>query len=230
MIIIYIYIHMLDKSLFICYSTPNYEKMTNIFFESLKNINVKNINHLLQDPTISIEKTGFRTELWYYCLKKKKEHLVNVLKSNIDSHYSYFIFSDCDINYIKKNVNEWYNLEKYMIDTNKDIYFMRENVTNDVNSGFYIIKNNENLKNIIEFFIEVIKEMYNKNSDLEPNDQVIINKFKNRINFDYIPNEYVVWANYIWDINKSLFHHAVCTTDVTDKIEQINKVKSYFTD
>ena len=92
------------------------------------------------------------------------------------------------------------------------------------------IKNNENLKNIIEFFIEVIKEMYNKNSDLEPNDQVIINKFKNRINFDYIPNEYVVWANYIWDINKSLFHHAVCTTDVTDKIEQINKVKSYFTD
>ena len=219
---------MLENSLFICYSTPNYEKMTNIFLESLKNINVKNINHLIDKPNISIEKTGFRTELWYYCLKKKKEHLLNVLKNNVNSDYSYFIFSDCDINYIKKNVNEWYNLENYIINTNKDIYFMRENIENDINSGFYIIRNNKNLKYIIQFLEEVIEEMYNKNSNLEHNDQVIINKFKHKINYDYIPNEYVVWAEYIWDKNKSLFHHAVCTTDVKDKIEQIEKINKFF--
>ena len=34
---------MLDKSLFICYSTPNYSKLTNICLNSLHDINVNNI-------------------------------------------------------------------------------------------------------------------------------------------------------------------------------------------
>ena len=34
---------------------------------------------------------------------------------------------------------------------------MRENTSNDINSGFFVIKNNNNIKNIIKFFIEVLQ-------------------------------------------------------------------------
>jgi len=145
---------MLYNSLFICYSTPNYSKLTNIFLESLNNLNIKNINHIIDNPPSDLlKKTGFQTNLWYYCVKNKINHLINVLnKYDTLTHTQYFIFTDCDIIYIKKNINEWNNLEKDIINENKDIYFMRENTSNDVNSGFFIIKNNNNIKDIINFF------------------------------------------------------------------------------
>lgn len=57
-------------------------------------------------------------------------------------------------------------------------------------------------------------------------DQTIINKLKSKINYGFIPNEYVVWSTKIYNRNKSLFHHAVCAGNVNDKIEQINRIKS----
>ena len=224
---------MLDKSLFICYSTPNYSKLTNMFLNSLYDINVNdnNINHMFDDTTNKMfTETGFRTELFYYCLRSKLHHLINVLKNHdCLNNIKYFISTDCDIIYIKNNINEWYNLENYMQNENKDIYFMRENTSSDLNCGFFIIKNNENITNIINFLIEV-SEIFDtsENADVPFGEQTIINKLKNKINYGLIPNEYVIWASNIHNINKSLFHHAVCTTDVYDKIEQINQIKSNF--
>jgi hypothetical protein len=109
-----------------------------MFLDSLNNINVKNINHMLDNPPSIFKDTGFRTDLWYYCVKNKINHLINVL-NNHDSltDIQYFIFTDCDIFYIEKNRHEWDNLEKYIVDENKDIFFMRETHT-DVNSGFLL--------------------------------------------------------------------------------------------
>ena len=221
---------MLEQSLFICYSTPNYSKMTDIFLESLNNINVKNINHKLDTPNMSLEKTGFQSNLWYYCVEQKIQHLINVL-SNYDKykHIKYFIFTDCDIVYIKNNVHEWLNLEKYIEKENKDIFFMRENTTNDVNGGFYIIKNNENIIHIIEFFKKILNIMKKTHNNSMPyGDQSIINNLKKDINYDYIPNDYVIWGTNIYNKNKSLIHHAVCCNNVSDKIKQINIIKYKF--
>jgi len=149
---------MIDKSLFICYSTPNYSKLTNIFLDSLLDIQVNNINHMKDDINMMLfDKTGFQTDLWYYCVRNKINHLINVLQ-DYDSlkNIKYFIFTDCDVIYIKKNINEWYNLEKFLQNEDKDIHFMRENISNDINTGFFIIKNNNNIKNIINFFDEVL--------------------------------------------------------------------------
>ena len=213
---------MLDKSLFICYSTPNYSKLTNMCLDSLRDINVNNINHMTDD--VSFENTGFQTELWYYCVRNKINHLINVLKNG--SNVKYFIFTDCDIIYIKKNVNEWYNLENYIQNENKDIYFMRENLSDDVNTGFFIIKN---ITDIINFFVEVLETIDTTEKVKMPlGDQSIINNLKYKINYGFIPNDYVVFGSNIFDINKSLFHHAVCCIDVDDKIEQINQVKMAF--
>ena len=221
---------MLDKSLFICYSTPNYSKLTNLCLNSLHDINVNNINHMTDDTTIMFEKTGFQTELWYYCVRNKINHLINVIK-NYDGlkNIQYFIFTDCDVIYIKKNINEWYNLENYIQNENKDIHFMREHTSNNVNSGFFIIKNNNNITNIINFFVEVLQTIdTTKKIKMPLGDQTIINKLKNKINYGFIPNDYVIFGTNIYNINKSLFHHAVCCKDVDNKIIQINKIKLEF--
>ena len=224
---------MLDKSLFICYSTHNYSKLTNLCLNSLHDINVNNINHMTDNTTIMFENTGFQTELWYYCVRNKINHLINIIK-NYDGlkNIQYFIFTDCDIIYIKKNINEWYNLENYIQNENKDIHFMRENTSNNVNSGFFIIKNNNNITNIINFFVEVLQTIdtidTNKKIKMPLGDQTIINKLKNKINYGFIPNDYVIFGTNIYNINKSLFHHAVCCKDVDNKIIQINKIKLKF--
>ena len=59
-------------------------------------------------------------------------------------------------------------------------------------------------------------------------DQSIINNLKNKINYGFIPNDYVIFATTIFNKNKSIFHHAVCCRDVDDKIIQINQIKSEF--
>jgi tRNA uridine 5-carbamoylmethylation protein Kti12 len=106
---------------------------------------------------------------------------------------------------------------------------MRENMSHDVNSGFFIIKNNDNITNIINFFIEVLQTIDTTEKVKMPyGDQSIINNLKNIINYGFIPNDYVVFATHIFNINKSLFHHAVCCIDVDDKIKQINQIKMAF--
>lgn len=225
---------MLDKSLFICYSTPNYSKLTNICLTSLQDINVNNINHMTDDISKAFKKTGFQTNLWYLCIRNKIHHLINVLKKydNYDKYdglnnIKYFIFTDCDINYIKKNINEWYNLENYIQNENKDIHFLREGWSDDVNTGFFIIKNNDNITNIINFFVEVLQTInQTKKENMYFGDQTIINNLKHKINYGFIPNDYVVFGCNIYNINKSLFHHAVCCRDVDDKIIQINNINN----
>ena len=151
--------------------------------------------------------------------------MINYFLNNI----KYFIFTDCDIIYIKKNLNEWYNLENYIQNENKDIYFMRENTSNDVNSGFFIIKNNDNITNIINFFVNVLQTFdTSKKENMPFGDQSIINTLKSKINYDFIPNDYVVFGTRIFNSNKSLFHHAIGSKDVDDKIIQINRIKSAF--
>jgi hypothetical protein len=204
-----------------------------MFLDSLHDINVNdnNINIMFDDTTNKMfTETGFQTDLWYYCLRNKLHHLINVLKNHeCLKNIKYFISTDCDIIYIKNNINEWYNLENYMQNENKDIYFMREHTSSDINGGFYIIKNNDNITNIINFLIEVSEILdTSKNADYPYGEQTIINNLKNKINYGIIPNEYVIWGSSIYNINKSLFHHAVCTRDVYDKIEQINQIKSNF--
>ena len=59
-------------------------------------------------------------------------------------------------------------------------------------------------------------------------DQTIINNLKHNINYGFIPNDFVIFGTHIYNSSKSLFHHAVCCTDVDDKILQINLIKSTF--
>lgn len=221
---------MLKRSLVIAYSTPNYSVLTDQFLGSLQNIGdpitiAHKIDETISHPFID---QGFQTDLWYYCVYHKIKHFVDVMTSpdipllDID----YFIFSDCDIYFYKKNAHEWKNLETYIkSQEEKDIFFMRENhMEDEANTGFFIIKNNKNLQQVIRFFEQVLTEMEQiEQKDMPFGDQSVINKNKHELNYDFIPNEYVAWGTIIFDKHKTLFHHSVATND---KLAQIQWVRS----
>ena len=214
---------MLDKSLIICYSTPNYEKLTTIFLDSLKKAGVPdtNIRHKLDilEPEAMMQ-TGFRTNLWYHCLIQKLLHLIQTLQ--IENTHTYYISSDCDINFIDNKEN-WNELEEYIRTEKRDIYFMREGDTNDVNGGFYIITNKDA---VLPFLCEVLHEMITLTKDeMYLGDQTIINKKKDVLNYGRILNDYSIFGTKIYNKKKALFHHAIDCKDVDDKITQIMYVK-----
>uniref|UniRef100_A0A6C0DRC0 Nucleotide-diphospho-sugar transferase domain-containing protein n=1 Tax=viral metagenome TaxID=1070528 RepID=A0A6C0DRC0_9ZZZZ len=222
---------MLEKSLVICYSTPNYSKVTEIFLNSLQELSIPiNLYHKLDNPDENlIKKDGFLSELWYYCVFNKVNHLVNALSEFKNSDYRYFFMCDCDIQFIKNNLNEWNNLETYIESTDKDVYFMQEYIFNDANTGVYIIKNNKNIDSIIEFFNEVILTMTNtKKEDMNRGDQTIINNLKNKLNYTYIPNEYIVFGNMIFNKYKSLVHHSIGAETINDKINHLTYINYIF--
>lgn len=217
----------LNNSIFICYSTPNYDTMTSIFLDSLKKITSpdKIIHKLDTPPEQLMSKSGFQTDLWYYCVTSKISHLVDILFKSNNYYCKYFIFTDCDIRYISKNKTHWESLKEFIDNNNNDIFFMRENESTDVNSGFFIIKNNENLNNVREFFINVLNTiLVTSKKEMPFGDQSIINNMKQNINYGFIPNEYVIFGENINDEQKSLFHHAVGVSTIDDKLNQINNI------
>ena len=220
---------MLNNSLFICYSTPNYSKLTDMCLNSLRDINVSNINHKLDIPSSSMvdTNTGIGSDLWYYCLRNKMVHLRDVLTNYQEySDMKYFIFSDCDIHYIQKNVDEWSNLEEYISNGDKDVYFMAErNPSRDVNTGFFIIKNTNYINHLVSFFDEVLETFdATDRNELGLGDQLIINNLKHKINWGHIPDEYIIAGPCSFNRDKCLLHHATSARNVEEKIHQINYV------
>lgn len=221
----------LDNSIFICYSTPNYEKMTKVFLDSLLNITTKeHIIHKLDnlenmDKEI-LNKTGFQTELWYHCVTNKIKHLVDIISNTKKYPYKYFIFTDCDIFYISKNKDKWKLLFDFIEKNENDIFFMREGIKNEVNTGFFIIKNNDNLKNNAIFFNDVIEQIKITPKDKMPlGDQSVINSMLSRLNYNYIPKEYIICGETIFNKDLALLHHAVGVADVDEKIKRIEEIK-----
>jgi len=212
---------MLTESLFICYSTPNYAPVTEIFLDSLKAIGVSKINHKLDvDAVPSAEGDAvFGSHFWHYCVRSKIQHLLDVISTD-KSGVKYFIFCDCDLRFIRQNAAEWGSLQKYIDEdlSEKDVVFMRENVSDIVNTGFFIIKNNQNISRVISFFadaLEIIKK--SRRADIPFGDQSVVNRKKDDLRYGYVPLEYIVFGSKIFDRNKCLIHHAIGARNVNEK-------------
>jgi len=215
---------LLEKSLIICYSTPNYRELTELSLSSLRKLNATHIKHKLDIPPHEIrDKTGFMNALFKYSIIHKVKHLIDTLIEN-KNKYEYYISADLDIRYLQTNKDKWNELKEYIDGDPNDIFFMRENASNDVNGGFFIIKNN-NLEKIIHFLIYIFQQLITK-PHLPMLEQQLINEHKNKINFNFIPNPYVIWGTEIHDMKSALFHHAVCCSNVDEKIKQINQIKT----
>ena len=223
---------MLEKSLFICYSNAHFSELSDIFLVSLKNIGVKNIKHLLHNFNNNFNNNFNQNEfqiynVWYYNIINKLKYIITIINDyHSFTHVKYFIFSECNNIFIKDNINEWYNLEKDILEQDKDIYFMRHDsiISNDINSTFFIIKNNDNIKNIVQFFNEVLEIILKTEKKMVPvgGDQSIINSLKNKINYGYILNDYIKFNTNTYNKNKVLFHHSISGIFNNDKIIKKN--------
>ena len=222
----------LENSTFISYSTRNYENITNKFLNSLHKIGVKNENIKYKLDTydsLIFENEGFQSDLWYYANLNKLMHLITILENYKKINSNYFIFTDCDIIFIEKNRQEWDNLQKFIDENENDIFFMRENTYDIVNAGFFIIKKNKNIKYIINFFKFLLNNLLHREKQTIPcSIQTVINELLNNVNYDYIPNEFVVYGDIIFNSSKSLFHHAVKCNNLDEKNKQINYIKNFF--
>jgi len=242
---------MINNSILVCYSTPNYKPLSDLFIESAVSVGFSknNIYHnydetyktnetgygQLREPDQIIEPEGFQSKLWYYCISQKIKHLINVLR-NVLSEYSnvssYLIFSDCDVVFIENNREQWINLETHINSSPNNMFFMREKYTEQINTGFFIIKleNIETIHEVLQYFVFVYEKLCKTtNVQMPLGDQTIINEtIGSSIKYDYIPNKYAIWGEHVWDIENALFHHAVCCSNITEKIAQIKMVKSLF--
>jgi hypothetical protein len=227
----------LNESLIICYSTPNYGDLTNISLSSLYELGIStnNIRHKLDTnvPNVLINKkdTGFMSDLFYYCIINKVKHLINVLVEEYELNnttYKYYISLDLDIWFLKQNISEFQNLDKFVSNNKNNIIFMRENTTNMVNAGFFIIKRCYLIEAISFLKMIYFKLITTSRTNLPMLEQQLINEHLYKIKFDYIPNDYVIFGETVYNKDKSLLHHAVCCINTTSKIEQINKIKQMF--
>ena len=219
---------LLHESIIICYSTPNYEPLTNIALESLYkiNINSNNIKHKL-DILPDLKDTGFMGDLFYYCIIKKVKHLVDMLKQYKNTS-KYYISLDLDIWFIENNIHHWDNLQSFIDNNPNHVFFMKESTNSEANGGFFIIKN-ENIDETITFFENIYHKLITTpRNELRMLEQELINNDKHLIKYDYIPTEYVVWGEQIFNSSKSLFHHAVCCKNIQEKMFQINSIKQIF--
>ena len=96
---------LLDNSLIIAYSTPNYKLRDNFINSLLKiNFNKDNINLFIDNVMTKDQDVVSNSNIWIKIKIKKLKNLIDILKNNITNiNYKYFISSDCDINFLTDN-------------------------------------------------------------------------------------------------------------------------------
>ena len=172
---------MIEKSVLISYSTPNYKILFNDFYTSAVSVGFSNIIHKLDNNKNIIFENGgeYQTDLWYYSIEQKLLHLIDTLQSFIGKLCyktpDYFIFSDFDILFIKENKIQCTALESHITTTPHDIYFMREYTVDNANVGFYIIKS-EKIHTVLCYFKQIHELFLNTSkTDMPQGDQTLIN-------------------------------------------------------
>lgn len=157
---------------------------------------------------------GFRKPSWYECIKQKIGFFVETLNSMEDG--CIVLCCDSDIMFLGKG-DKLHTVTQQTFAQNPDLdmWIMRENTGDDVNGGFYFVKNSGKVR-------DYLKDAMRSCDDRLPfADQTFLNTtIKQRMNYQYIPNEYVVCGGYIHTPKDALFHHAVGCADVPQKLEQ----------
>lgn len=162
---------------------------------------------------------GCLSQSWYDAIKLKIQHFNNVLETLPEGEI--VICCDCDIFFVRSNDE----LKKYITDHinkhNLDFLFMREGKVEQVNGGFYAVKNSSLVRKALSSAIQYC----DKKTTFADQDFFNGVEFKTSgIKWDYIDYNLVAWAELIFNRRKTLFHHAVCTKNIEEKIKQQDKV------
>jgi hypothetical protein len=201
--------------------SENYKEIyIKYFLQSLAPIRDRLELHTNFIDTSRFTEFGYETCSWHHCLKEKIKYLLHVL--NHTSH-EYIIFSDADVQFLQPHKLDIFI--KYAKQKQLDFMGMKEDYSDDYNTGFFVVRVNENMKN---FFSTIV---YIMTHDDSANDQTVFNKliaaFPNLIKHEPIPGYYYFWATVCHGLCP-IFHHAVATRNVNEKMQQMDDVMRCF--
>lgn len=220
------------------YSQSHKELFNDWFYPSLKQTNSDlRLIHKMSEQFCS---SGNYMEVgWKETMVEKDNYIIQSL--NEAKKDEILIHSDVDVQFFK-NIKE--NL-KFNIFDEFDILCQADS-PNTACFGFMIMKNSDNLKNMFQNIVEIIKQTNNQSVHYV-NDQSVMNKIHNHFNIKIKLLDYRYFSNWMTNnlqISKSLYenfnprdqnnipsdlilHHANYVIGVQTKIDLMQKVKNY---
>jgi hypothetical protein len=183
---------------------------------------------------------SFQSLSWYEALIQKIEHCILVLEH---SPNQILLFTDIDICIYQPEKLAKYVMQRF---SNENLSFlaMQEYNYDRHNGGFIFVKSSGDMIEIYKKTAEILRfYVYNRSSILDKvklyikcrmwtlpyDDQTLMDKLvkKSGLNYAYIPGNIGCWGDESIT-NDTLFHHAVCTNTVHEKMELlINKHSEY---
>lgn len=181
---------------FVAYSTKNYQLLTDVWLESLKKVPVPKNIHLRIDedvPGACVTYAG--------AIENKIKNLIGHTPSR---GTMLIVSSDCDIRFYENG--DWEGLVDFIAKSPRKMFFMRDCSPDNVNGGFYIIK-----RDYFEHYKGFLRRMLKHGiSDYYYVDQCYINEHRDELDWDYIPDEYIMCgANWRWDKSRVCLYHAI---------------------
>lgn len=238
---------LMDSVLFGSSAADNYRTLTQSWKTSLQEAGVQkqNIMHIsYQIPRGYKPEIKFKSDTYNYCIKMKLENMLKVFKTvqSGNSHHRYIFWSDCDVQFFPNRLQEWKKLIRFMEEKDRDIYYPHEYSENDtplLNAGVLMYKKSKS--DIVVDFYEMIHKRWNEILEEYDGrlpemiarypffDQSLIREEKHKINYELIPQRWQIHARERQEEYRKtiLFHHAVDTITLYDKIEKMEKVRNW---
>lgn len=204
---------------FVAYTTKNYQPLTDIWYNTLSEVPLNKRIHLKVDDDEFYYSQG--NDAYYECITRK---IINLKNFEPGENTEFIVSSDCDIQFFKDG--DWEGLLQFIRKSKRKILFMRDCcIPPYVNGGFYIIK-----KEYFQEYKKFIDGMLKKNlSDYRYGDQCYINENLEDLDWDYIPEKYIVGEvkyDSKYDPSKLCAHHAIMLTDWEKNAQLMNKLKT----
>ena len=209
------------------YSDSHKELYENYFKKSLRELYTKDELIIRTASHKQTTQSGsFMEEGWLESMKYKLEVILQAIKENENE---YFIFSDVDIIYYDKFIDDLLqSVEGYDIACQEDC--------GTLCAGFFIAKGNEKILNLFTKIYRTFTTLVN--------DQVALNHYKTDVNFKFLDKEkYYTIGNFfnntngthVWDNKSNIvppksikMHHANYAEGVENKIKLINMIKGNY--
>lgn len=164
---------------------------------------------------------AFRTDSWYAAVREKMAHLLRVLTSSSTAEGEYVVFTDADIIFYAPH--KLPDLVREASERGLEYFGMREGVTREYNTGFMVLRNTERVRELVQ---EVVARLTGGERP-SLGDQSIINE---RIGASGVAHAHIDTKHTLWGDGTptadTVLHHAVCCMNVSEKLAQMDRVRS----
>lgn len=235
-----------DQFYVLAASSDNYRPLTDVWYDSILKAGFQphNINHYdFELPSGFNRNVQFETSEYSYCLLKKLMLVLQGLKDFRDKrlHHRYILVSDCDIRFFTERTESWQALGRWLKFQDADIFYPHEwdneKGVSVMNGGFFVAKASS-INHVIAFYERLCNEVSQAMSQydnkalwqLMPHmDQTLINYGQSSLKKCMIPKRWHIQGRDYRPEHKDsvLFHHAIDTKNMQEKIQQMNQINAY---